>query len=148
MQEIQWDAGSIPGLRRSPGGRHGNPLQFSCLEHLMDRGAWQATVHGVAKESDITSNSMHACKHCFHRQCLRRSNPTSVFPEDSIPVRTKDMLHQPQPEPPPHTAASTPLPGSGPPAHTPTALGNLSLTDSVQLLVCTKSVPCVWIKPR
>ena len=142
------DVGSIPGSGRSPGGRHGNPLQFSCLEHLMDRGAWQATVHRVAKESDITSNSMHACKHCFHRQCLRRSNPTSVFPEDSIPVRTKDMLHQPQPEPPPHTAASTPLPGSGPPAHTPTALGNLSLTDSVQLLVCTKSVPCVWIKPR
>ena len=42
-------AGSIPGLRRSPGGGHGNPLQYSCLENPMDRGAWQATVHRVAK---------------------------------------------------------------------------------------------------
>ena len=43
------DLGSIPGLGRSPGGGHGNPLQNSCLENPMDRGAWQATVHGVAK---------------------------------------------------------------------------------------------------
>ena len=42
-------AGSTPGLGRSPGGRHGNPLQYSCLENPMDRGAWQATVHGVAQ---------------------------------------------------------------------------------------------------
>ena len=42
-------AGSIPGLGRSPEGGHGNPLQYSCLENLMDRGAWQATVHGVAE---------------------------------------------------------------------------------------------------
>ena len=43
------DVGSIPGSGRSPGGRNGNPLQYSCLEDPMDRGAWQATVHGVAK---------------------------------------------------------------------------------------------------
>ena len=43
------DTGSISGLRRSPGGGHGNPLQYSCLENLMDREAWQATVHRVAK---------------------------------------------------------------------------------------------------
>ena len=43
------DLGSIPGLGRSPGGGHGNPLQYSCLENPMDRGDWQATVHGVAK---------------------------------------------------------------------------------------------------
>ena len=46
------DAGLIPGLGRSPGGEedlHGNPLQYSCLDNPMDRGAWQATVHGVAK---------------------------------------------------------------------------------------------------
>ena len=43
------DAGSIPGLGRFPGGSHGNPLQYSCLENSMDRGTWQATVHGVAK---------------------------------------------------------------------------------------------------
>ena len=43
------DAGSIPGLERSPGGGHGNALQYSCLETSMDRGAWRATVHGVTK---------------------------------------------------------------------------------------------------
>ena len=45
------DAGSIPGPGRSPGGGHGNPLQYSCLENPMDGGAWRATVHRVA-ESD------------------------------------------------------------------------------------------------
>ena len=48
------DAGSIPGLARSPGGGNGNPLQYSCLENPMDRGAWWAIVHGVSKESDMT----------------------------------------------------------------------------------------------
>ena len=43
------DAGSIPGLGRSPGGGHGNPLQYSSLENPMDRGAWQATVYTVTK---------------------------------------------------------------------------------------------------
>ena len=47
------DPGSIPGLRRSPGEGNGSPLQFSCLENPMDRGAWWATVHGVA-ESQMT----------------------------------------------------------------------------------------------
>ena len=45
--------GSIPGPGRSPGGGHGNPLQYSCLENPMDRGAWWATGHGVS-ESDMT----------------------------------------------------------------------------------------------
>ena len=48
------NAGSIPGLGRSPGERNGNPLQYSHLENPMDRGAWQATVHGVTKELDMT----------------------------------------------------------------------------------------------
>ena len=43
------DAGSIPGSGRSPGGGNGNPVQHSCLENSMDRGAWRAIVHGVAK---------------------------------------------------------------------------------------------------
>ena len=43
------DVGSIPGLGRSSGGGHGNPLQYSCLENPMDRGAWWAIVHGIAK---------------------------------------------------------------------------------------------------
>ena len=55
-QVAQWvknlpvgEAGSIPGSGRSPGERHGNPFWYSCLQNLMDKGAWQAAVHGVAK---------------------------------------------------------------------------------------------------
>ena len=47
------DTGLIPGLGRSPGGGHGNPLQYSCLENPMDKGSWQAIVHSAA-ESDMT----------------------------------------------------------------------------------------------
>ena len=46
------DMGSIPGLGRFPGGRHDNPLQYSCLENPMDREAWQATAHRVAQNPD------------------------------------------------------------------------------------------------
>ena len=48
------DTGLIPGLGKSPGVGNGNPLQYSCLRNPMDRGAWQAIVHGVARESDTT----------------------------------------------------------------------------------------------
>ena len=48
------DLGSVPVLGRSPGGGHGNLLQYSCLENPMDRGAWWATVFGVKKELDMT----------------------------------------------------------------------------------------------
>ena len=51
-KESAWNAGdlgSIPGLGRFPGEENGNPLQYSCLENPMDRGAWQATVHGGHK---------------------------------------------------------------------------------------------------
>ena len=55
------DVGSVPGSRRSPGGGHGNPLQYSCLENSMDRGAWQATVHSVAQSwTRLKQLSMHA----------------------------------------------------------------------------------------
>ena len=43
------DMGLIPGSGRSPKGGHGNPFQYSCLDILIDRGAWQVTVHGVTK---------------------------------------------------------------------------------------------------
>jgi len=49
------DSGSTPGPERSPGEEKGNPLQYSCLGNTMNRGAWQATFHGVAKELDMTS---------------------------------------------------------------------------------------------
>ena len=48
------DVGLIPGSGRSPGDGNGNPLQYSCLGNPMDRGAWQAAVHGVPEESDLT----------------------------------------------------------------------------------------------
>ena len=48
------DMGLISGSGRSPGGGNGNLLQYSCLENPMDRRAWQATVHEVTEESDIT----------------------------------------------------------------------------------------------
>ena len=47
----------IPGLRRYPGGGNGNPLQYSCLENRMDRGAWWATVHGVIRVRHDSTNS-------------------------------------------------------------------------------------------
>ena len=50
------DPGLIPGLGRSPGGGHGNPLQYSCLENPMDRGVWQEAVHGAAKSRTRLSN--------------------------------------------------------------------------------------------
>ena len=50
------DPGLIPGLARYPGEGNGNPLQYSCLENPMDRGAWRATVHRVAKSQTRLSN--------------------------------------------------------------------------------------------
>ena len=51
------DAGLIPGLGRSPGEGHSNPLEYSCLENSMDRGAWPATVHRVAKSRTQLSDN-------------------------------------------------------------------------------------------
>ena len=54
------NASSIPGSRRSSGGGQGNPLQYSCLEDLMDRGAWRATLRGVTELDMTRLLSMHA----------------------------------------------------------------------------------------
>ena len=53
------DIGSVPGSGRSPGGGHGNPLQYSCLDNPMDRGAHQATVHSVTKSQTGLKNRAH-----------------------------------------------------------------------------------------
>ena len=53
------DAGSVPGSGRSRGVGNGNPLQYSCLENPMDRGAWQGAVHGVVKGSDATGHRLN-----------------------------------------------------------------------------------------
>ena len=53
------DAGSVPGLGRSPGEGNGTQLQYSCLENSIDIGAWRATVHGVAKSQTQLSTHIH-----------------------------------------------------------------------------------------
>ena len=53
----QGDSGSIPGLGRSLGVGNGNPFQYSCLKNPMDRGAWSAMVHRVAKELDMSTHA-------------------------------------------------------------------------------------------
>ena len=64
------DAGSIPESGRSPGVGNGNPYQYSCLENSIDRGAWQATVHGVT-ESNTTDHST-ASRVYFKKMRLRQ----------------------------------------------------------------------------
>ena len=71
------DSGSIPGSGRSPGGGHGNPLQYSGLEKPMDRGAWWATVHRAAKSwtqlkriSTDTHLSIQSCKMLFNPELV------------------------------------------------------------------------------
>ena len=70
------NASSIPGSGRSPGGGNGNPLQYSCLENPMDRGAWKAAVHGVAKSWTQLSN--RAQTHCIHT--VQKSNKKKSIP--------------------------------------------------------------------
>ena len=67
------DAGSIPGLGRSPGVGNGNPLQSSCLGNSTDKGAWWATVHGISKESDTTELA-----HTLRVSCNLRVALTSI----------------------------------------------------------------------
>ena len=66
------EANSVPGLGRCPGGGNGNPLQYSCLENPMDRGALHTTVHGVAKsQTRLKQLSTHACSQANRWQHIR-----------------------------------------------------------------------------
>ena len=76
------DTGSIPGSGRSPGGGHGNPLQYSCLENPMDRGAWQATFHRVAK-SRTWLKELHTHTHTHTHGRFGRENRL-VFVSDGF----------------------------------------------------------------
>ena len=64
------DAGSIPGWGRCPGGGHGNPIQYSCMENSKDRGGWQATIHGVAESrkplGDLTTATINYSHNAVH----------------------------------------------------------------------------------
>ena len=75
------DMGSIPGLGRSPGEGHGNPLQYSCLENPMDRGAWWVTVHGSQRVgyscSGLARHSM--LSNCMPRSGVAGSYGSSIF---------------------------------------------------------------------
>ena len=62
------DLSSIPGSGRCPGGGNGNPLQYSCLGNLLDRGAWWATVHGVTKEWYTTLQWNNNSKTCSNNE--------------------------------------------------------------------------------
>ena len=65
------DVGSISGLGRFPGEGNGNPLQYSCLENSVDRGAWRAAVHGVTKELDtIEQLTLHFTSYHQYRDIM------------------------------------------------------------------------------
>ena len=81
------DVGLTPGMGRSPGGRHGNPLQYSCLETPMDRGAWWATVQGGYKEEDMN----WAAKHMATPGPSPHLLATRAFPHG--PLVPKDQLY-------------------------------------------------------
>ena len=75
IQEMARDVGSVPGSGRSPGVGNGNPLQYSCLESPMDRGAWWATVHGVAKsQTQLNEQSTHDIPLCMYHVFLIHSS--------------------------------------------------------------------------
>ena len=86
------EVGSIPGSGRSPGGGHGNPIQYSCMENSKDRGGWQATIHGVAGSrkplGDLTTiNYSHHAVHYIPAAAATslQSSPTLCDPIDSSP---------------------------------------------------------------
>ena len=99
------DVRSIPGLGRFPGEGNGSPLQYSCLENLMDRGAWWATVHGVAK-SQTQLNGWIYLKKIF-------------FIMENFEFSWKWVLrkpHLPKPSPSNHQALTSPASPTSPSA--------------------------------
>ena len=85
------DVGSIPGSGTSPGGEHGNPLQYSCIENPMDRGAWRAMVQRVAKsQTQLKQLKTHAHTHTYtythtrvsytHMYCTHIMDSTDSLP--------------------------------------------------------------------
>ena len=74
------DHGSVAGSGRSPGGGHGNPLQYSCLENPMDRGPWRAAVHGVTKSRTRLSNFHLVSESSLQTSCLALLTITLLAP--------------------------------------------------------------------
>ena len=83
------DKGSIPGSGRSPGGGHGNPLQYSCLENPMDRGAWCATVHRVAKsQTRLNQPSTHSRTITYHVYTIKKIKIDEIKHYDFLDAKT------------------------------------------------------------
>ena len=80
------DVGSIPGSGRSPGGEHGNPLQYSCLENPLDRGAWWATVHGVEKSQTKLKQLSKPAKTLFGWNYLTLKYLTAFIPNITMNI--------------------------------------------------------------
>ena len=85
-----WDMSWIHGWGKFPGGGHGNPAQYSCLENSMDRGAWQATVHSW-KESDTTEATEHAHK---EKERLRKQSRRLSKRKKEYIARKDGQQHQ------------------------------------------------------
>ena len=83
------DSGLIPGMGRFPRVGNGNPLQYSCLENFMDRGAWRATVHGVAKSRVLLST--HAYTHSL---CSRPSLTCCWEGRRTVSFHARFLEHQ------------------------------------------------------
>ena len=84
------DEGLIPGSGRSPGGEHGNPLQYSCLENPIDRGAWQAIVHRAAK----TWTRLKLLSMQLHRQEFWYCNNRAKYKSMVLKVCAPNQEHQ------------------------------------------------------
>ena len=92
------DMGLIPGLGRSPGKGKGNSLHYSCLQNCMDRGAWRATIHGIAKSQTRLSMHKEADVTTSHRAIRKRvaliylGLPASGHKNDKVPQKSKIRL--------------------------------------------------------
>ena len=83
---VTGETGSIPGLGRSPGGRKGNPLQYSCLENSMDQGVWEAIVLGFTKSQIQLSTKV---KHDLQLQAVAPSPTTDSNKKETWCIKTK-----------------------------------------------------------
>ena len=87
------DTGSIPGLGRCPGGEHGNPLQYFCVENPMDKGAWPAAVHRIAQSG--TPVKQHACAAFKTRDNDKRGSTVKVLVAQLCPTLCEPMNYSP-----------------------------------------------------
>ena len=84
------DVGSIPGSERFPGGRHGKPLQYSCLENPMDTGAWQSTIHRVTK----SRTWLKRLSTCAHTHTHTHTSILIIIYSDFSPVLQLNLLQK------------------------------------------------------